>query len=177
MRMATTVASIFALGLSLGLVGCGSEPPPKEDTNATRQAICSGGGGGGGGGDPCTSTTGFCPAECGYCFSSASQRLELQNLWECTPGGGGGGGGGSSSCSADQTYAAHGLYNMNPGDDPATILAVLCDDARTRAEAACAGSGRVCTAHVGASNRTAAVCGSTGFCECDWETRCSYTWY
>src|SRR5512140_3072534 len=139
MRVIATVAAPLGLALSLVLAGCGSDPPTKEDTAKTREAICSsGGGGGGGGGDPCTSGTGYCPPECGYCFTSASQRLELQNLWECTPGGGGGGGGGgegSGSCSADQVYAAHAIYNMNPGDDAGTILAVLCDDARVRAEA------------------------------------------
>ena len=178
MRVAVCVAFLALACVSIFATGCGSDPPTKEDTAKTREAICSGGGGGGGG-DPCTSTTGYCPAECGYCFSSAKQRLELQNMWECTPGngGGGGGGGGGGSCSADQAYGAHELYNMNPGDDPATVLAVLCDNARSRAEAACRNSGRICTAHVGASNQSAAACGSTGFCECDWTTNCTYSWY
>ncbi len=174
MRTAVTVSTTL-LFFSIAAAGCASDPPTKEDTGQAREAICGTGGGGGGGGDPCTSSTGYCPPECGYCFSSVSQRLQLQNLWQCEPGGGGGGGG-NASCSADQAYGAHELYNMNPGDDPATVLAVLCDNARARAESACRNSGRICTAHVGTSAQSAAACGSTGFCECDWTTNCTYTW-
>ncbi len=86
----TTIGTI-TLSLTFAGVGCGSEPP-KEETAKTREAICSGGGGGG---DACT-TSGYCPPECSTCFSSVSERLSLQNLWNCEPGGGGGGGGGAT---------------------------------------------------------------------------------
>jgi hypothetical protein len=83
------------------LSACSSESEP-EDIAQVREAICSGGGGGGG--DACTNGGGYCPPECSTCFTSVQQRIQLQNLWECTPiGGGGGGGGGGPTCSTCQS--------------------------------------------------------------------------
>ena len=90
-------ASFLALALLLGAAGCASEPPVDErSSESMRQAVCSGGGGGGGE-SACTDATGFCPAECSVCFTSAAQRIRLQNMWNCTATGGGGGGGAGCS--------------------------------------------------------------------------------
>lgn len=93
----SSFAVVLVSSLTSLLVACSGEEPTPEDTASLKSAICSGGGGGGG--DACTDASGFCPPECSYCFQSATQRIQLQNLWTCqdTPGGGGGGDGGDTS--------------------------------------------------------------------------------
>jgi hypothetical protein len=104
--MKSILTATGVLGVALSVFACASKE--EEPTEVTRQAICRSGGGGG---SDCVNDGTGCPAECGTCFSSAEERIELRNLWECetAAGGGGGGGGGEpveQGCSNAQIRAA-----------------------------------------------------------------------
>lgn len=106
----TTIRSAFLVTAALlttlfSLGGCTSEEPTEPEPGTVRDAICSGGGGGT---DECVYQNGYCSAACSMCFNSASERVQLQNLWACTActpldNGGAGGGGGGTTCSQCQS--------------------------------------------------------------------------
>lgn len=99
--------------LLVASAGCSSEETPTEPEPGTvRDAICSGGGGSG---DECLYQEGYCSAACSMCFQSANERVQLQNMWACTPydyGGGGGGAEGAtcSSCQSEYTQCTQKYY-------------------------------------------------------------------
>lgn len=177
--LGTVARAFLAVSVAGGLSGCAAEEPTPEDTAQTRSAICNAGGGGGG--DPCTGANGFCPAECGYCFQSESQRVALRNAWQCdTTGGGGGGGGDPGACWPSTDYertVTQAQYGY--GEEAAQYAA--CDIASADAQSACTASGRLCRATAGPAFTRRGGCTEIGSghgnysCTCTARVRCEYS--
>jgi hypothetical protein len=178
MRTFGIVLSALAFTFGIVATGCSSEPPSTDDTQELRQAICSGGGGGG---DSCTSADGYCPPECGYCFNSVNEKLQLQNMWECTGEGGGGGGGGGEACSSPTNYTG---FADGYADDQSTAQQHADDDATFNAESRCRNSALICTPHVSSTSVSQLGCSEVitpGYyrwhCRAQATTNCTYTYW
>lgn len=183
-RTLSKVATWLGLGLAWALAACssGGDGPPKESTKSTKEAICSSGGG-----DACINDTGYCPPECGSCFASVAQRIELRNLWECStePGDTGGGGGGDPDPTPTNFIGNGSKDAVDCRDDSSetekSATDWACDVAKNDGEQQCKASLSwwIAGAHgtpVG-TYRTATSCFKDGCeitCHCEVRTACVY---